>query len=230
MTRGGRSRVVAAVVLGAGLAASAPPAAGQGRLEIGVGVGAISGYQIGGAEATLTANTGSGGGEFTLFSIESELETAIALDLRLGWRLSRIFAVEAGLGYATPNVATQVTGDVEAGSRSFDTALSQWIIDGSVVVHLTALEAVDGRLRPFLVGGLGYLRQLDDGSVLVASGRAAHAGGGVKYALWNPADSWIQRVGVRAELRLLIRNDGFDLEDRRRTSVTGHASVFLAVF
>ncbi|MDP6370945.1 MAG: hypothetical protein QF634_00380 [Vicinamibacterales bacterium] len=221
---------MAAVVLGVGLAVSALPAAAQGRLELGVGVGAVSGHPVGGADATLTPNTGTAAGGFTLFSTESELEAATALDLRLGWRLSRIFAVEAGLGYATPNVATRVTGDAEAGSPRLDTVLSQWIVDGSVVAHLTALEAVGGRLRPFLVGGLGYLRQLDASSALVASGGVVHAGGGVKYAVWNPTDSWVKRVGVRAELRFLIRNDGFDFEDRRRTSVSGFASVFLAIF
>jgi hypothetical protein len=92
--------------------------------------------------------------------------------------------------------------------------LAQYTVDVSGVFDLPA-PLMNGRLQPYVSGGIGYLRQLHEGRLLVETGRTAHVSGGVRY--------WLRRVpnrrlalGVRAEARYLRRSGGIEFEDEAR--------------
>ncbi len=58
------------------------------------------------------------------------------------------------------------------------------------------LSPATSRVRPFVTGGGGYLRQLHEGETLAVTGQFYEIGGGVKITLASRADAGIKTVGV----------------------------------
>ena len=201
-----------------------------GRVEISASAVVFTGYQIGTSDATLVRGGPGLDGTFTLFDTETDIRSARGVEGRLGVRLSRWVSVEGSVDFATPQVVTRVSGDAEgAPAVTATTRLSQYVIDASVLVHVTGLSFGGGRGLPFIGGGGGYLRQLQEGGLLIETGRIFHVGGGVKYLFVRSPDRFVKGLGVRADARLYLREGGFDLEDQRR-SVAGGAVGLLLVF
>jgi hypothetical protein len=91
--------------------------------------------------------------------------------------------------------------------------LAQYVIDLGVVWQLP--RPVLGRLRPFVTGGGGYLRQLYDERTLVETGQVYYLGGGVRYWL-SGGDARRRSLGLRGDVRATWRLDGVDFEDQTR--------------
>ena len=86
----------------------------------------------------------------------------------------------------------------------------------------------DGRLVPFISGGGGYLRQLYEDGVLLETGRLGYVGGGVRLALREARpDRFFRQVGLRADVRLMVRTGGIDVEESARAFVTLAGGVFV---
>lgn len=212
------------------------PARAQGageapaRVELGASVGVDGGASLGGRDATLTANgTGRTADSFVLFRTSTEMRRASAFAGRLAVALGRRFAIEGAISLHRPAIVTKIQSDVERADATFtlDERLSRFAFEGSVLVHVPSLSFAAGRGRPFVEAGGAYLRDVHDGHVLVETGRAFHAGAGIKYYFLARRDRFLKAAGLRAEGRLDMISRGFNPGGRRRRHGSGAAGVFV---
>ncbi len=129
----------------------------------GIGVGPID---FGSATASLVANQ-SAAPESTLFRASSSIGTGAGLDGRVAFNITRALAVEGGFVWTRATLESRITSDVE-GVPGVTVAqdLDTYFVEASAVWHLNALSFAGGRALPFVAGGAGYLRQLDDEQML----------------------------------------------------------------
>lgn len=188
------------------------------RLEIGAGVLYLGGQQLDDRDANLTRNQ-IGGEPFTLFQSDTRMEAAPGLEARVGWRLTRRFAVEGGVMMARPRLSARIRSDVEGiPDATLEEDLSLYIFDGAVVFQLGGTSG--GRVVPFVRAGAGYVRELHEDNILVETGQAYHGGGGAY--LWFGQR---RRTGLRLDARLIVLDGGVDLGKGTRTLGTGGASI-----
>ncbi|MDP2388805.1 MAG: hypothetical protein Q8N52_00650, partial [Acidobacteriota bacterium] len=84
------------------------------------------------------------------------------------------------------------------------------------------------RVRPLVVGGAGYLRQLHEERTLVETGQVYYAGVGARY--WIRGGSGTARsLGLRGDLRANLRRGGIDFEDKARVYPTFAVHLFLSL-
>ncbi len=215
--------VLAVVVL------AAAPAAAQPRLPR-VQVSAaglwVSAVDLGGRAATETSNQ-PGGGRYTLFETTSELGRAVGLEVRVTVRVRRAWAVEVGGSWGRRRLATSVSGDVEGGASLTAAAdLDQYGIDGSVRLSPARLARAQGRVAPFILAGVGHVRQVYSGGALVATGTFYHAGGGVLVWFGAARPARPPRLGARGDVRWSLQDGGVTLGGpRRRHGATAAGGV-----
>jgi len=217
-------RTAALVALAFGLAvpeaAAQAPGAPRARWEVGGGVVWVGGVDFGRATAEETRNPGTGSGPFDLFVTDNELGAAPGLVARVGYNVTPVVGVEGGIRVTRPELTYKASADAEEATDITATeTLTQWVFDGSIVLHLTGLTFAGGRGVPFIAAGAGYLRDLHDGSELLETGTEYHGTAGVK--VWFGARA---RAGFRAEGGVSNR-DGFDLSSKRRTVPVASASL-----
>ncbi len=203
------------------LVGAAPAAAQTREPKTQLSLGGIwsGGSGLGSAAATETRNQ-TGGDRYTLFKTRSEIEAAGGLEARLTYWFTGAIGLEAGASWSVPRLATRITGDTEdAPDSTVRVDVAQYVIDGRVVVRLNRLAMAQRRVVPFLFGGAGYLRQLYEGNVLVATGTAYHAGGGVFVWFQPPRDRWLKRTGARADVRWTAHDGGVSLGGNGRRSL-----------
>jgi hypothetical protein len=207
-----------------------PSAGREARLEVSGSVGWTGAYDLGSVTATLTGNGVPTGSPVTFFETDTQVEGGPRIEGRLAWRLTRMFAVEGGLAVTRTHLRTDITNDAEqAPPISAKGRLTEYAIEGGVVVHLSKLAFGGGRARPFVTGGAGYLRQLHDGATLVDTGTIAFVGGGVRYALREATrKAFVKTIGLRGDVRVDVRTNGF--ETAAGTSPRAAASVSGGVF
>jgi hypothetical protein len=228
LRRARRAAVWSAVLWGAfPAAASAQVSLGssaprRGSWEISGGVVWSGGYDMGTRAAELTRNIGTGTAAFDLFTTTSKVTPAIGGQGRLGFYVSRALALEAGVQYLQPTFSSRLANDTEGapGVTATET-MSRYVVDGSLVFHLRGLAFARGRGVPFVSGGAGYLRELHEGNGLIETGSEYHAGAGLKF-WFGPGR---RRLGVRADVGLMVRNGVFDFKDARRTVPTAGLSL-----
>lgn len=198
------------------------PAPRLGSLEASGGVVFFSGYEMGTTNAELTRNVNAGTGPYDLFRSTSRMKPAVGIQGRLGFYVSHSVAIEGGVQYARPNFSVRLAADAEeAPDLTATEPISRYVIDGSLVLHLSNLSFAGGKGVPFIAGGGGYLRELHDGNGVIETGTELHGGGGVK--LWF--GSGARRLGVRADVGFSMRDGGFDFRDGRRTLPTAGVSL-----
>jgi hypothetical protein len=168
----------------------------------------------------------------TLFQASSSFERGPIFEGRVAWHLSRAFAVEGTFGMARTHLRTSITNDFEQAPPVTSTSrLTQYTIEAGLLWQPGGLRFAHGRVRPFVSGGGGYLRQLHDGATLVETGRSAFAGGGVKVPLREakgPRPSRLKTVGLRADVRVNFTHGGFDVDrDAWRTYPSLSGGVFV---
>lgn len=184
-------------------------------------------YPIGEQTAVLRQNaTGSPPPPFTLFRTSTTFGSATGVEGRVGVAITRSIAVEGSVAWSQPHLDVVISEDVEGGNGSFEgETTSQYVIEGSVVWTLPIVRDT-ARIRPFVFGGAGYLRQLHEERTLVETGQLFHVGGGIRYRL-RGADGRRRQLGVRGDARAYIRRDGIELEDKSRTYPVLSALVFV---
>lgn len=209
-----------AIVLHSATAASAQARANS--WEIAPGAVWFSGMNLGTSTATLER---PGGGEFELFRAETKLDAGFGAAATLSFYAAPRLALEAGFSYARPGASTRVTADAEdAESITSEIGLQQYLIEGNVRWYLARPRA---GWRPFLRAGGGYLRQLDDSSAHVETGKTLQAGLGVDRAFRDRTAGRIRRAGLRLDARAVGRTGGFDVDDTLRVGFAAGALLFL---
>jgi hypothetical protein len=219
--------LAAFVLMGVPADAQDAPALRPHAVVIGGGAIWSGGYGIGDATAELRGNgTGASPPPFTLLSTDSSLQSAFGVEARVGFTVTAALALEAGVGYASPDVAVAIADDAEASPTTLDAAetLRQYIVDGAVVWQLPVLR-LGSRARPFVIGGGGYLRQLYDERTLVETGQIIYAGGGVRFWLRGGAGDG-SSLGIRGDVRVNWRRQGVEFEGRTRTFPSVGVSLF----
>jgi hypothetical protein len=206
-----------ALLLCAPAAFAQTPAAGPSRWSVSGGLSWLGRYPAGSGTATLRRNEPgtTTPGSFTLFDVDTSIERALGVDARLAYALARAFDIEVGGAFSQPRLAASITGDEEADSIELtDQRLTQFTLTGSLVWHVMAID-LGFRARPYVIGGLGYLREIDDERAQAERGTVGHIGGGVNY--WPRGDANARHgFGLRGEARLQIRSGGFEFEDKVR--------------
>jgi hypothetical protein len=204
--------------------ALAQPSLLSGRLELGVGVRWIGSEALGAKTATET--TGAGGTS-TLFNTQSELGGVAGVDGRVGVQLTRTLMAEAETSYTKPQLRIAISGDSEGAAPATATeTIQQFTLAGSIVWRLPG-RRWSPRFTPFASVGIGYLRQLHEAGPLAETGRFYQFGGGVNALLVSTRRFHTRGVGVRADVRALIRSDGIRFEGESKASPSAAASVFV---
>jgi hypothetical protein len=225
-----RPALIAALVLAGALPASAraqDPAPRAHRFTIAGGPSWLGGYPIGESTATLRRNEPgtTTPSAFTLFNADVSIEHAWGADARLGYALTRAFELEVRGAYSRPPVAISISQDPESDPVLLrDENLLQFVVDGSVLWHLSRL-ALGPRVRPYLTAGAGHMWQLDEDRVQAETGVLAHLGGGVRYWL-RGGDAARRALGVRGEVRLQMRSGGVNIDERTRLFPAVHVLGF----
>ncbi len=186
----------------------APP----GALEISVGAGWIAGVPMGSRAAALT---GASGQPFALFTATTELGGGPRLDVRIGRRLARAIEVEAAGSFAPRTLRVSVSEDFEqAAPAAAAVGVHEFTVEGGALVEPARWRA-RARVRAFAAAGGGYVRQLYEAGVLARTGRLAYAGGGARVPLSVRSGSRrLERIGVRADVRAVIRSAGVAIDGR----------------
>ncbi len=213
------------------IAALASPAMAQvvhrdvphaGSVEIAGAVVLSGGYDAGTSQALETSNPQVKSTPLTLFQGDGQLRPAAGIEARLGVYLAPRWSVEGGVQVTKPTLRLSLSNDFEmAPDTVAEEQLTQYVIDGTLLYHFATFS--NGHAGLFLAGGGGYLRQLDDGNENVTTGSQIHGGGGFHY--WFGSGG--QRLGLRLEGRLAVRNGSVDLEmsDTRRLVPTFSAGL-----
>jgi opacity protein-like surface antigen len=219
--RGTSLVVVAAVVV---LAISRSAAAqSPGRIEVGGGARWSGSTSFGEVAATETI---FGGGTRELFQSSTELDQSTGVEVRIGVRLTSLLQVEGAVALNRTDLATHVSGDVEAAAdTSAAEPVTQYAFEGGVLVPFA--RGSRGRLTPFATAGAAYLRQLHDGRTLLDTGHAYYVGGGVKYLLTAGGTGHLKATGLRADLRAVFASTGIAPDDKLRTAPSVSGSYFI---
>lgn len=224
------SRAVVCAAIGCGLGAR--PASAQiyvphdvpraGSLELSGGLVWSGGSDLGSASADLTRNPGTGTGPFVLFTTDSQIDAGVGLQGKFGVYLAPSVSVEGGLRVARPDLAVKLSGDAESAPDVTATeTLTRYVIDGSVLFHLTGASFSGGKGIPFVLGGGGYLRDAHEKNEVIETGHEFHVGAGLHYWFGEGKN----RVGVRGDVGISIRSGGVDAADKSRTVPTVAGSI-----
>jgi hypothetical protein len=215
-----RAVVLTIALLGLSTAAGAQtpsPSQPDRRFIVSGGLSWLGGYGLGITTATLRRNEpGTATPDlFTLFQADTSLERTFGLDTRLAYALSPAFEVEVGGAFSQPKVSASISQDQEGEPVVLsDQQLMQFTLEGSLLWNVAAID-LGPRAMPYVIGGAGYLRQVDDDRANVETGLVTHIGGGVRY--WLTGDARSRRAfGLRGEARLQFRSGGLEFEDKVR--------------
>ena len=194
-----------------------------GTVEITGGGLWSGGFDLGSVSADETRNTGAGTGPFTLFAVSSRMNSAPAVQGRLGVHIARAVSIEAGVLLARPGASSRLTGDAEeAPNLTATETLTRLVVDGSLVLHLTGLSFAAGKGVPFVSGGAGYIRELHEKNEVIETGREYHTGAGLHFWFGNGGK---HRLGVRTDIGVSLRTGGADTPNTRRTVPTAGVSL-----
>ena len=175
-------------------------------VEIGAGAVWTGGYDAGNTIATLTRPGSTT--PLTLFAVNSRLLSAPGAAAQLGLFLSSRVSVEGAFHYSRPILRARITDDFEsAPDTDVDGVVVTYLAQGSLLYHFGG-----GRFVPFVSGGGGYLRQIDDENSDLVTGTEIHGGGGLKY--WFGSGG--RRLGLRFDAAVSSRSKSVAFEQKRR--------------
>ena len=225
-------KVLACIALIVAMAGAAVEAQGEAPAmrvrHVGVSGGILwsGGYPVGDAVATLRPNApGSGAPPFTLFATASTLEAAVGAGARVGFAVTSSLALEVGLSFARPRVSVAISQDQESRAQVLEgESIEQYVVDAGALWHLPIWFG--RRVRPFVSGGAGYLRQLHQERTLAETGRTYYAGAGLRYWI-RGGDGTGRSIGLRGDARATWKTGGIDFERRTRVSPSLALQAFI---
>jgi hypothetical protein len=190
----------------------------RGSFEVGGGVVWTGGYDAGNADAKETT---AGTAPLTLFVLDANVKSGPGAAVQIGVYLGQRVSVEAVFHYARPILQAHLTNDFESAAPvDAESTITSYLMGGSLLYHFG-----DGRIVPFVSGGVGYLRQLNENNADLLTGTEVHAGGGLKY--WMGTGT--HRIGLRLEAQGSARSKAVAFEQKRRivpSVVAGIAYLF----
>jgi len=185
-------------------------------------------YALGDASAQLRSNAvGATPPPFTLFSASSKVGPVAHASVRVGFAVTPRLLVEGGGHFGRPRIGIQISQDSEVAAQALEgEELQQFFLDGAVVWHLPV--RLGPRVRPFVIGGGGYLRQLHEERTMVEAGQIYYGGVGARY--WIRGGSGTARsFGLRGDLRANLRRGGIDFDNKVRVFPTVAVHLFLGL-
>lgn len=215
-------RILCAALLGAAVSApvwaqsSSGDPSTTGRFEVGAAAGWWGGYDLG------TASTAR-------FDANAAIEGGPAVTGRFGWRVWRTVTLEAGATLTRASLRSTVRSAADPSlNGSLDTTFHQFAAELGVRTPIRRAALRSGRLVPFVTGGGGYLRQTYEDGVLLEQGALIYGGGGLRYgsATARP-DRFFKHVGLRVDLRGVVRARGIDVDDKSRLFFVAMAGAFV---
>jgi len=186
---------------------SEAPAPQAHHVQIMAGLLWIGGANLGSRDANLRSNApGSLPPSFILFNAATEMKAAPGFEVRGGFAITPTWAIEAGGSYATPKMVSTISQDPErAGTVTVSQQTEHFAFDAGVLwrtpIHL------GGRFRPYVTTGAGYLRELHEDRVLLATGQRYFVGAGGEWWL-RGGHGRGKTLGLRSELRSVWRTGG----------------------
>jgi hypothetical protein len=186
------------------------------RIEVSVLGGLFGGADLGETRATVLTNDVPTSNEAALFTTHTSITHASAVEGRLGVRLAGSLWVEAGMSYAEPDLSVDIASDVE-GARNVTAIapMSQFIADVGLQYRWNGR-----RVSPFVLGGGGYLRQLDAPRTSVETGSLFYGGGGLLVRLSTSSSGWLSHLAARGDARVTWLRGGMHLQDERAPGLT----------
>jgi opacity protein-like surface antigen len=215
-----RALALAVLMLLPCAAAQAQPA---GRVELSGGIrwiGPLSFGDVAASEQTLN------GGTRPLFKTRNSLEGSIGGTGAIGVRLTDSLRAEASFAYNPAKLRTEVSADAEgADPVTLLAPVSQLLFEGGLVLQPGRWRR--GSLSPFVTGGAGYLRQLNDGRTLVETGQSFYAGGGLYYERVPGRPRRLKASGIRIDARAMVLRDGVAPDSDLRVAPAVVAAAFV---
>lgn len=198
------------------------------QVTINGGLGWSGGHDVGAATATLRTNApGATPPPFTLFNVDTRMAPSPGGEVRVGVAIGSRFTIEGGALLARRQLAFRITGDRESSAQQFDgETVQHYVFDGGLLWELPVARSA--RLRTFVAGGAGYLRQLHQDRTLVESGQIYYVGAGMRYWLRGRSES-SKSVGLRGDFRVNLQRKGIDFEDKTRAYPTVSLLMFVGL-
>lgn len=199
--------------------------AGPPRVEVSLLGLLATGGDLGSSEATLLGNSSPAGSPTPLFTSRTRLAAAPLGEVRAGVRLARGWLAEVGVSYGRPVLEVRLTNDIEdAPDVTATSRLTQLVVDGALVHRWQR-----GRLSPFVIGGAGYLRQLDEPRTTVGTGQVYAGGGGLLVGIGRSRPDVGYRFQVRGDVRVVGYRGGLLLADDRPVGVVAGVGLTLRI-
>lgn len=198
-----------------------PPAAPRPpRVDVAVLGVIVSGTDLDVPDATGLGNRVPTAGTATFFGTDARLTTGTGVEVRGSVRLAGAWFAEGGVSYTRPSLDVRLDDDVEGATPlTASVRLLQVVADGAIVRRFGR-----GRLMPFAAVGAGYLRQLDEPRTSVGTGQVWYGGGGVLVG-WRRGPADVQRVRLRADVRVMGTRGGLALVETRGPALVATAGV-----
>jgi hypothetical protein len=195
-----------------------------GRVEVSFGGLWMGGQALGNADANETTGAGSA---FRVFTSDSALGSGTGIEGRIAVRLLRSLEAEVSSSYATPKLTITVGNDIENAPAVTAVETIQQITVGGGALWYLPTKALARRFAPFAAGGAGYMRQVHETGTLIDAGRFVQVGGGFKYLLFGHANRHVKALGVRVDVRALLRTRGVAFDEKAHAAPALGAAAFL---
>ncbi len=198
------------------------------RVEVTFGGGWFGGAHLGEADANLRANT-SPPQPLRLFTTDTRIAGAPALEATVGFAFNRRWGVEGGVARSRPELRSSISADREgAPALTVFEQVDQYLFEGRLVIMLDEIR-LGQRTIPFATAGAGYLRQLHEGHTVIEEGLAYQVGGGLKHWLLARDRGVIKAAGARIDARLYLLTGGITFDDGPRPQGAVSGAVFVGV-
>lgn len=196
-------------------------------IEVGAIVGWSGGFNIGSTLATMPRNPAIGDDPFPLFAADGRQEASAVFGMTVGFTVNPRVSVEAFGSLSQPGIRLTISQDAEltGGADVSQGGLTEYGFGGNLLVHFP--NQAFGRVVPFLQAGAGVLWQV----AADTSFERAHlirAGGGVRYLFASRRGRKPSAAGLRADLLLLFRGGGLQLDSGERVTASAGGGLFIA--
>jgi hypothetical protein len=202
-------------------ARSGPPRAP--RFEIAVGLLLDREVALGESDALETTSSGP---PATLFRTSTDLQRTWGPLVRLNVRARRNLEAEIFASFTRPRLSTTISDDSETTETvTASEALRRYTIGGGALWYWPRRNQA-AALRPFIAGGVAYLREMHEANTLASTGRTYDAGVGAKYYLRSGTTARPGRYGIRGDARVEARSRGVAFDDDLRFGPALSVSLF----
>jgi hypothetical protein len=134
--------------------------------------------------------------------------------------------IEGAVVFSPTQLSTRITGDTEGvPDTTITSPVTQILVEGGVLAQPRRWRT--RHVSPFVVGGLGYLRQLNDGRTLVETGGSYYVGGGLYYVRTSARPGRVKATGVRGDVRALVLHNGVAPDSDWRPTAAITATFFM---